>query len=189
MRENILVAAPIFSSGVWPRPGSRRGRGSRPARRSWRDVLPIAPFTIATPSSRRSFVLITSLGGENFYTGNNGDRERALQPPPPSCAPIRQFEHEDFRREASRRPGARSRGGRASDFCTRRRAFVTSQPRSATSGSRRQALVFFNDFERPDNFSLTISEIPSVLAAPFRTSRGSSRSGLLGVGLSGRRAG
>src|SRR5262249_33998938 len=116
MRENILVAAPLFFLwAVWPRAGADE-RGAPTAGGGLRasliagavlfagTLLPILPATIRNAVVAKEFVLITSLGGENFYTGNN-DVASGRYTPPPFVRPDPQYEHEDFRREAAKRAG------------------------------------------------------------------------------------
>jgi len=192
MRENILVAAPIFFFwAVWPRPGvPARARIAAGAAIVAGTVLPIAPFTIRNAVVAKELVLITSLGGENFYTGNN-EIASGRYTPPPFVRPDPQFEHEDFRREASRRAERPLTRREASDFWYHEGArFVTSHPIRYLWLLGDKLLVFFNDFERPDNFSLyNFQRFSSVLAAPLPHFAWIAPLGLLGVGLSARRRG
>ncbi|MBI3449236.1 MAG: tetratricopeptide repeat protein [Acidobacteria bacterium] len=192
MRENILVAAPIFFAwAVWPRPGvSVRARVAAGAALVAGTILPIAPFTVRNAAVAREFVLITSLGGENFYTGNN-EIASGRYTPPPFVRPDPQFEHEDFRREATRRAGRPLTRREASDFWYHEGVrFITAHPLRYVWLLGDKLLVFFNDFERPDNFSLyNFQRFSPVLAAPLPHFAWIAPLGLLGVGLAWRRRG
>src|SRR5262245_52384149 len=130
MRENILVAAPLFFLwAVWPRKAVPWRRcvlsGAAVAAGT---MVAILPATIRNVVVAREAVLITSLGGENFYTGNN-ETAGGRYTPPPFIRPDPQYEHEDFRQEAARRVGrALTRREASSYWYGEGMRFITSRP-------------------------------------------------------------
>jgi tetratricopeptide (TPR) repeat protein len=190
MRENILVAAPLFLVwAVWPRAGSSgRARAVAGAALIAGTLLPILPFTIRNVLVAKEPVLITSLGGENFYTGNN-EAASGRYTPPPFIRPDPQYEHEDFRREAARRQGRSLTRREASDFWYGEGIrFITSHPVRWLRLLADKLAVFWNDFERPDNFSFyNFRRFSSLLAAPLPHLAWVAPLGLLGIALSGSR--
>jgi len=192
MRENILVASPLFFLwAIWPRLGSGvKARAAAGAALVLGTILPILPATIRNVAVARELVLITSLGGENFYTGNN-EVASGRYTPPPFVRPDPQYEHEDFRREAARRTGRPLTRREASDFWYREGLrFIASHPLRFIWLLGDKLAVFWNDFERPDNFSFyNFRKFSSLLAAPLPHLAWIAPLGLLGIGLAFRRWG
>ncbi len=186
MRENILVAAPLFFIWVlWPRPGHpwRRGIVAAAALTAG-TILPIAPFTTRNLLVAREAVLITSLGGENFYTGNNLQASGRYTPPP-FVRPDPQYEHDDFRNEAARRLGRPLTRREANDFWfDEGLRFIAGHPLRYLALLWDKLEVFFNDFERPDNFSFyNFRRFCSILRAPLPHFGWVAPLGLLGIAL------
>lgn len=187
MRENILVAAPIFFVwALWPREGFPLRKGLLAAAAlTAGTVLPILPFTVRNVAVAGEYVLITSLGGENFYTGNNPVASGRYTPPP-FVRPDPQYEHEDFRLEAARRVGRPLTRKEANRFWFREGLkFIASDPAGYLLLLADKLEVFFNDFERPDNFSYENFRLFSpLLAAPLPRFAWIAPAGLLGIALS-----
>ncbi len=187
MRENILVAAPLFLTwALWPRAGaSRRGRVIAGGALAAAILLPILPATIRNVVVAREWVLITALGGENFYTGNN-EIASGRYTPPPFVRPDPQYEHEDFRKEAVLRVGRPLTRREASDFWYGEGLrFITSHPRRYLVLLWDKFGVFWNDFERPDNFSFyNFKRFSALLNSPLPHFAWVAPLGLLGIALS-----
>ena len=190
LRENILVAAPLFL--IWtlaPRPGCPpRARLAAAAALVAGTALPIAPATLRNILVAREFVLITSLGGENFYTGNSPVASGRYTPPP-FVRPDPQFEHEDFRQEAARRAGRPLTRREASNFWYREGVrFIRENPGRYLWLLGDKLLVFWNDFERPDNFSFyNFRRFSPLLSSPLPRFAWVAPLGLIGIALSWRR--
>jgi 4-amino-4-deoxy-L-arabinose transferase-like glycosyltransferase len=190
MRENILVAAPLFFVwAIWPRrPNPWRRCLPSGAALVAGAVLAILPATIRNLVVAREAVLITSLGGENFYTGNN-ETAGGRYTPPPFIRPDPQYEHEDFRQEAARRLGRSLTRREASNYWYGEGLrFITSHPVAFFRLLADKFAVFWNDFERPDNFSIyNFKRFSPLLGAPLLHFAWIAPAGILGIALSARR--
>jgi tetratricopeptide (TPR) repeat protein len=187
MRENILVAAPVFFVwALWPRPGRPFSKGLiAAAALTAGTILPILPFTVRNIVVAREYVLITSLGGENFYTGNNPIASGRYTPPP-FVRPDPQYEHEDFRQEAVSRTGRPLTRREASRFWFREGLrFIAEHPGRYLLLLWDKFTVFFNDFERPDNFSYeNFRRFSPLLGGPLLHFAWVAPLGMLGIALS-----
>ena len=187
MRENILVAAPLLILWlIWPAPGAPlRSRAAAAAALAAGVAIPILPATARNFLVAGEPVLITSLGGENFYTGNN-EQASGRYTPPPFVRPDPRYEHEDFRQEAARRAGRPLTRREASRFWMNEGLrFVVSQPVRYLLLLGDKLAVFFNDFERPDNFSYyNFKEFSPLLRAPLLHFAWVAPPGILGIALS-----
>lgn len=155
VHENVNVAVPILL--VWllvPRAGE-----------TWKVGLPAAllfmagyaaavlPVTMRNVAVSGEYVLITSAGGENFYTGNNPAASGRYNPPP-FVRPDPFLEHEDFRVEAARRLGRPVTRREASRYWWGEGLrFIKNEPGRFVWLLWDKLAVFLNAFERPDNFS------------------------------------
>ncbi|HXI03487.1 MAG TPA: glycosyltransferase family 39 protein, partial [Candidatus Saccharimonadales bacterium] len=155
VHENVNVAAPVLLLWLlWP------ARGERLASRLRLGVLFVAgyaavvlPVTARNVLAAHEYVLITSAGGENFYTGNNPDASGRYGPPP-FVRPDPFLEHEDFRTEAARRLGHPVTRHEASAYWWHEGLrFIAANPVRYLRLLWDKFSVFFNAFERPDNFS------------------------------------
>ncbi len=155
VHENVIVAAPIAM--VWllfPRdPAAFATRIARAAIFAAGCAAAVAPAAARNVAVSGEYVLITTGGGENFYTGNH-EHASGRYSPPPFVRPDPFFEHEDFRREAARRLGREVTRSESSRFWWREglRSMTESPGRFLWLIGDKFA-VFFNAFERPDNFS------------------------------------
>ncbi len=155
VHENVNVAVPIVLAWLLaPRAGERWNAGLPAALLLVvgyaAAVLPVAVRNIAVSGE---YVLITSAGGENFYTGNNPNASGRYSPPP-FVRPDPFLEHEDFRVEAARRLGRPVTRREASRYWWGEGLrFITSEPGRFAWLLWDKLAVFLNAFERPDNFS------------------------------------
>lgn len=155
VHENVNVAAPILLAwAAWPREADTWKRcASRAAVFVAGYAAAVLPVTIRNAAVSGEWVLITSAGGENFYTGNN-ELASGRYAPPPFVRPDPFFEHEDFRREAARRAGRELTRKEASRFWWGQGIrFILEDPGRWVLLLWDKLGVFFNAFERPDNFS------------------------------------
>ncbi len=155
VHENLNVAAPVLV--LWLLSplagGALRERLGRTALFVAAYAVTVLPVTARNVAVAGEFVLITSAGGENFYTGNN-EQASGRYRPPAFVRPDPFFEHEDFRREAARRLGRPLTRKEASRFWWHEGLrFIRANPGRALWLLWDKFGVFFNGFERPDNFS------------------------------------
>jgi len=154
-QENINVTLPFLLAWIaWRAP---RGRRLVPgAALAAAFALMVAPATIRNYMVSGDLVLITSGGGEVFYTGNNEFASGHYRPPA-FVRPDPFFEHEDFRVEAARRLGI------PPERITRRESdafwwseglrFIRAHPARYAALLWDKLSTYLNDYERPDNFS------------------------------------
>jgi tetratricopeptide (TPR) repeat protein len=190
VHENVNLAGPVvFAWLAWPR------GGESPARRLALAGIFVAGYAVVVlPVAVRNvvvageYVLITSAGGENFYTGNNPAASGRYSPPP-FVRPDPFFEHEDFRAEAARRAGRPLSRREASRYWWEEGArFITGSPGRFAWLLRDKFSVFFNAFERPDNFSYdNFARFSRTLALPWPGFAAIAPLALLGFILSARR--
>ncbi|HEY3174909.1 MAG TPA: glycosyltransferase family 39 protein [Candidatus Polarisedimenticolia bacterium] len=154
-------------------------------------ALTVAPATLRNYTLSGDFVLITSGGGEVFYTGNN-EHASGHYRPPAFVRPDPFFEHEDFRAEAARRlgrpPGAITRKESDAFWWAEGMRFITGHPAMYLALLWDKLSTYFTAYERPDNYSyynfrvfLPLLRLPLVgfgWIAPL---------GLAGLALSARR--
>ncbi len=189
-QENINVTLPFLLAWVaWRAPAGRRIAGGLALVAAFACV--VAPATIRNYAVSGDFVLITSGGGEVFYTGNN-EYASGHYRPPAFVRPDPSFEHEDFRIEAARRLG------RAPGDITRKESdafwwgegmrFIREHPGRYVSLLWDKLSTYLNDYERPDNFSYgNFREFVPLLRLPLPGFGWVAPFGLLGLVLSARR--
>ena len=190
VHENVNVVLPIILIWLaWP----ARGEPVRPRLAAAAAFLAgyaaaVLPVTVRNVAVAGEHVLITSGGGENFYTGNN-EQASGRYGPPSFVRPDPFYEHEDFRREAARRLGRAVTRGEASGFWWREGwRFILGHPRAYVALLRDKIGVFFNAFERPDNFSYDNFRLFSpTLSLPLLSFGIVAPLGILGIVLSARR--
>jgi len=155
LRALARVDATFFAALVWLL-AYGRGRSFR------RRVLPALLFCLGTavvilPVTVRNIVvggkmvLITAHGGETFYAGNN-PRASGTYAPAPGVRPGTEWEHEDFRRLASRRVGRQLSLAESSSFWFGQAVdFIREQPGQYLRLQLRKFLLFWGPREIPDN--------------------------------------
>lgn len=154
-QENINITLPVLLAWI----AMRAPRGRRLACGAALLIayaIVVAPATIRNYAVSGDFVLITSGGGEVFYTGNN-EQASGHYRPPAFVRPDPFFEHEDFRAEAARRLG------RPSGAITRKESdafwwregmkFITGHPARYLALLWDKITTYFTAYERPDNYS------------------------------------
>ncbi|HET9480884.1 MAG TPA: glycosyltransferase family 39 protein [Candidatus Polarisedimenticolia bacterium] len=186
-QENVNVTLPfLLAWAAWRAPRGRRAAAVAAILGGF--VLAVAPATLRNYAVSRELVLITSGGGEVFYTGNN-EHASGKYRPPAFVRPDPFFEHQDFRAEAARRLG-RPVTRRESDayWWGEGIRFIRENPARYAALLWDKLATYFTGYERPDNYAyenfrrfvpLLAWPLPGFgLVAPF---------GLVGVALSARR--
>jgi len=166
-QENLNVILPVMLAWIAVRsPRGTRLRHAAILVAAWACV--IAPATIRNAAVSGDFVLITSGGGEVFYTGNNENASGRYRIPH-FVRPDPFFEHEDFRAEAARRLGRPVTRKESDAFWWREGVrFITDHPRAYVSLLADKLATFFNSFERPDNYSYyLVAEFVPLLQLPL----------------------
>jgi 4-amino-4-deoxy-L-arabinose transferase-like glycosyltransferase len=168
VRGNLLVLVPALAVALWFM-RERRGAGYLLAGAA----LAILPCTIRNAVVARDFVVTTAQAGPNLYIGNNPDNWSGRYRPPKFLeygAP--DFEESAFRREAMRRTAAPTM--KASEVSAYWRGEALSSMREDVWGfagaTFRRTMLLFNDWEVPDNFSVSfMRRFSVVLALPWMT--------------------
>ena len=171
-RENhILLLLPLL---IWV--GTVRGSTQLPR---WRRALHMVCLLAASglmilPATLRNWavsgdrVLVTSGGGESFYTGN-GPYATGAYNRPPFVVPQAGREHEDFRSEARRRTGQEFSRSASSRFWFRAGLQeIASRPGRWLRLMSVKLHYLFHDLELPDNqsYSLTREYLPLLYVLP-----------------------
>jgi tetratricopeptide (TPR) repeat protein len=151
-------------------------------------AIAVAPATLHNYLATREIVLITTGGGENFYTGNH-ENASGRYAPPPFVRPDPFYEHEDFRAEAARRLGHPVTRSESSRYWWREGLrFIEERPLPYVALLWDKLGVFWNSFERPDNFSYDNFRLFSpTLSLPLPAFGIVAPLALLGAGISLRR--
>lgn len=192
-QENINVTLPLLLAWIlWrARPASRRHRLACAVAliAGWACV--VAPATMRNYAASGEFVLITSGGGEVFYTGNNEFASGKYRVPA-FVRPDPFFEHQDFRAEAARRLGrpveSLSRAESDAFWWREGLRFIAQHPRRYLWLLWDKLATYFTAYERPDNYSLeNFREFVTILRWPLVGFGLVAPLGLVGLALSARR--
>lgn len=117
------------------------------------------------------WVLTTSQAGQNFYIGHNPEANGTYVKLP-FVRPDALYEQEDFKKEAEKRTGRTLNASEASRYWLQQGlAFIRSSPLADLQLTGKKVLLFFNDYEIPDNhnfyFHQRYSKILQVLPVTF----------------------
>ncbi|MCC6847408.1 MAG: hypothetical protein IT294_02815 [Deltaproteobacteria bacterium] len=168
-RANLLVFLPLGAL-VAARADASRARGAAAAAVFVAGcALALAPVAWRNHRVSGEWILTTTQGGQNLYTGNNPSNPYGAYGVVPFVRANPHFEEEDFRREAERRAG-RALGARdVSAFWYRAAlAHVMDDPAFALRALARKAALFWNDFEISDSQDQYLLERDSpTLRAPL----------------------
>ncbi len=161
-RSRALVAGLALGLGLLARPTLAplaaliwlwRVRSPRAALAAMAGIaLAVAPVTLRNAIvAPGTFTLITAHGGETFYVGNRRGADGSnLQPDFVRSGP--RTEHEDFRREASRRLGREVDLATASGYWRRQAlAEIAADPAAWLRLLGKKAALLLSDFEKGDN--------------------------------------
>lgn len=182
-RANLLVFVPLgiittLFERVGPRYDFRRlpdASGIRQAAAFLAGaILILAPVAVRNHHVEGQWVLTTSQAGQNFYIGNNPLNTTGSYIVPPSIRPDPQFEETDFRAVAETAVGRPLTAAEVSDYWGYEAwKHMRANPGFASMMMFRKLVLFWNDYEVPDNLNMYLIERWSwVLRLP-----------LVGVGL------
>lgn len=154
-QENINITLPVLLAWIaWRAPRGRVLQCCTALLVGY--VIVVSPATIRNYAVSGDFVLITSGGGEVFYTGNN-ELASGHYRPPAFVRPDPFFEHEDFRTEAARRlgrpAGAITRKESDAFWWREGMRFITTHPGRYLALLWDKFTTYFTAYERPDNYS------------------------------------
>ncbi|MEO0082247.1 MAG: glycosyltransferase family 39 protein, partial [candidate division WOR-3 bacterium] len=170
-RANLLVFAPLLVAlyAFRPRTVSRIHPDILPPLRrfSFRSslhsmlaslfglLLVIAPVSIRNTILAREFVLTTTQAGQNFYIGNSEHNRTGQYEAPPWVRPNPLFEEKDFAGYAREQTGRNLTYSQLSRFYFRAAfQWMKSRPAAFLKLLARKIVLYFNNFEVPDNYDL-----------------------------------
>jgi hypothetical protein len=127
-------------------------------------ALLFAPVTCLNFLAGGDFVLLTSQGGQNFYTGNNPHNLTGYYLPVPFVRPSALFEKPDFRARAEQLSGKALSPSETSRFWYRQSLrFLREHPGLFFLNLFRKARVFSDRYEVPDNYDFNVMSRFSML--------------------------
>jgi len=152
IRENYLLMLPILCAAGWfVAPAVRMKKRQHLLLPVAVGLLVTLPATLHNYVVSQRFVWVTAGGGEVLYMAWGPDATGYYQPPP-FIRPDPEFEHEDFRLEASRRLEEPVDYEESSRFWTRTAMKELFQnPIRSFHLAIFKILILFNDFEIPDS--------------------------------------
>ncbi|MBM3330699.1 tetratricopeptide repeat protein [candidate division WOR-3 bacterium] len=153
-RANMLLFTPLLPLALALRPPAtgRKPRIASAAAGLLGALLIIAPVSIRNSLLAREFVLTTTQAGQNLYIGNSPYNATGQYQAPPWVRPTTEFEQSDFARHASRAAGKPLSPSAVSRFYTREAIhWATRHGRDFTKLLWRKTMLYFNDYEVPDN--------------------------------------
>ncbi len=115
-------------------------------------LVVIAPVSIRNSILAREFTLTTAQAGQNLYIGNSQYNTTGQYQAPPWVRPNPEFEQPDFAEYASKTAGRTLSPAGVSRFYTRAAlGWATNHARDFTKLLWRKTVLYFNNFEVPDN--------------------------------------
>ena len=146
---------PTFDFFRWPDASAQR----RAAAFFVGCFLVLAPVALRNHHVEGQWVLTTSQAGQNFYIGNNPLNTTGSYIVPPSIRPDPRYEEMDFRAEAERQSGRRLKPSEVSEFWSNEAwKHIDANSAFAWKMFLRKFLVFWNDYEVPDNLNMYLLE-------------------------------
>jgi tetratricopeptide (TPR) repeat protein len=118
-------------------------------------AIVIAPVAVRNTILAKEFTLTTTQSGQNLYIGNSEYNRTGQYVSPPWVRPNPEFEQTDFREYADKAAGRKLSYSQVSDFYTSATLkAITGSPGRALGLFARKLLLYFNDYEVPDNQDL-----------------------------------
>jgi len=155
LRGNFILLLPPAVIAAWWQSG--RDRRSAVAL-AVGIALPIVPATARNLAVSGELVLVTSQGGQNFYTGNHAGNQSCSYVPPPFLRPHPRFEELDFLHEAERRNGRSMSASEVSRYWWRQGlAAVRADPAGFARQSLRRLAWTFHPDDLADNIDMQLS--------------------------------
>lgn len=132
-------------------------------------ALVLVPVALRNHHVEGQWVLTTSQAGQNFYIGNNPLNTTGSYIVPPTIRPDPRFEETDFRTEAEKKTGRKLTPSEVSSYWSGEAwQHIAADPIFAQMMFLRKFLLFWNDYEVPDNLNMDLMERWSwVLALPL----------------------
>jgi len=167
-RANTLLFAPLLPVALYLA-ARTAGRAQKPeaGRRAWLApalslagvILVIAPVSIRNTLLAREFVLTTTQAGQNLYIGNSPYNTTGQYQAPPWVRPNPEFEQADFTEYARKTAGRELTAMQVSQFYVRSAAdWARTHPAAFARLLWRKTVLYFNNFEVPDNQDLYFFE-------------------------------
>lgn len=153
-RSNTLMFAPLLPLvlAFAPQTVSRGRRIGAAAAGLLGVLLVVAPVSIRNSALAREFTLTTTQAGQNFYIGNSPYNTTGQYQAPPWVRPNPEFEQADFAEYADKTAGRTLSYSGVSRFYTHAAlAWAKSHGRDFARLLMRKAILYFNNFEVPDN--------------------------------------
>jgi Flp pilus assembly protein TadD len=156
-RANTLLFAPLLplALALKPQAASRKLRVGTAAVSLLGVMFVIAPVSIRNSILAHEFVLTTTQAGQNLYIGNSPYNTTGQYQAPPWVRPSPEFEQPDFAEYANKTAGRTLSYSGVSRFYTAAALdWATSHGRDFARLLWRKAVLYFNNFEVPDNQDL-----------------------------------
>jgi tetratricopeptide (TPR) repeat protein len=156
-RANTLLFTPLLplALALKPQAGSRKLGIGAAAISLLGVALVIAPVSIRNSIVAREFVLTTTQAGQNLYIGNSQYNTTGQYQAPPWVRPNPDFEKPDFAEYANKTAGRTLSYSGVSSFYSRAALdWATSHGRDFVRLLWRKTVLYFNNFEVPDNQDL-----------------------------------
>ncbi|MEO0078826.1 MAG: tetratricopeptide repeat protein, partial [candidate division WOR-3 bacterium] len=159
-RANLLLFGPVLLVALAVRPALPAARASSFGLRTSLAalvglVLVIAPVSIRNSILAREFVLTTTQAGQNFYIGNNPYNNTGQYQAPPWVRANPRFEQTDFAEYARTTSGKHlSYAGISRFYFKAAFDWMRKHPADFARLLWRKTVLYFNDFEVPDNQDL-----------------------------------
>jgi 4-amino-4-deoxy-L-arabinose transferase-like glycosyltransferase len=152
-RANTLLFAPLLPLALaLKQAGNPRLRLGTAAVGLLGVALVIAPVSIRNSILAHEFVLTTTQAGQNLYIGNSQYNTTGQYQAPPWVRPNPEFEQPDFAEYANKTAGRTLSYSGVSNFYSRAAMnWATSHGRDFTKLLWRKTVLYFNNFEVPDN--------------------------------------
>ena len=121
--------------------------------------LVLAPVALRNHHVEGQWVLTTSQAGQNFYIGNNPLNTTGSYIVPPSIRPDPRYEEIDFRAAAEKQAGRKLTPSEVSGFWSNEAwKHIRADPTFAQMMLLRKFMLFWNDYEVPDNLNMYLLE-------------------------------
>ena len=153
-RANTLLFAPLLplALAVNPQAKNPKLRIGAAAAGLLGVLLIIAPVSIRNSILARELVLTTTQAGQNLYIGNSQYNTTGQYQAPPWVRPNPEFEQPDFAEYANKAAGRTLSYSGVSSFYSRAALdWATNHGRDFARLLWRKAVLYFNNFEVPDN--------------------------------------
>jgi 4-amino-4-deoxy-L-arabinose transferase-like glycosyltransferase len=170
-RANTLLFAPLLPLAFILRPqtASRRLRVGAAAASLLGVLVVVAPVSVRNSILAHEFVLTTTQAGQNLYIGNSQYNTDGMYVAPPWVRPTPDFEQSDFAEYARKVENRRLSHGQVSRFYVRAALdWAKTHPRDFTRLLWRKTMLYFSNFEVPDNQDINfVARYSWVLRLPL----------------------